>query len=348
MRRLKISEPDKTVLEEAEAPVPGRGEVLIRVAYCGICGSDIHAFKGKHPFIPLPATPGHEFSGTIEKIGDGVSAFSVGDRVVCEPNLVCGACYNCTTGRYNICESLRVMGCQGEGAMADYIAVPVGKAIHIPDRLSLRDAVLVEPLAVGVHAVRKGGDLFGRNVVIIGAGTIGLMVLVCAAKSGAGRVVVTDLARERLRLAARLGASGTVEAGTGMVDRLLDGKPYEGYEVVFECVGVEKSIRDAMVIVRKGGRIVVCGVFGSETRVRMADVQDRELELVGTLMYTRRDVTDAVGMLAGGLCPPDLFITGEYTLEEAQRAFAAAMDTRENVKVIFRVSPEQTRGTEQT
>lgn len=341
MRRLKISEPHKVALEETETPVPGKDDVLIRVAYCGICGSDIHAFQGKHPFIPLPATPGHEFSGIIEKVGGNVTVFQEGDRVVGEPNLVCGKCYNCTTGRYNICEHLRVMGCQGEGAMADYIAAPASKIVRIPERLSLRDAVLVEPLAVGVHAVRKGGDLFGKNVVIIGAGTIGLVVLVSAVGSGAKRSIVADLSKSRLRMAAQLGATETIDAGgSDIVERLLREKPYEGYEVVFECVGIEKSMRDAMAIVRKGGRIVVGGVFGSEVRVPMADVQDRELELIGTLMYTRRDVTDAVDMLAGGCCPADLFITEEYPLQDAGRAFAAAMDTKKNLKVVFQVAPE--------
>jgi len=339
MKRLVISSPNKVSAEKKSVPEPGAGEVLIRVAYCGICGSDIHAFQGKHPFIPLPATPGHEFSGTIVDTGSGVSGFEKGDRVICEPNLICGECYNCKTGRYNICENLRVMGCQGEGAMADYFAAPADKTIAIPDRLSLRDAVLVEPLAVGVHAARKGGDLFGKNVVIIGAGTIGLMTLASVAKSGAKRIIVTDLSDNRLKTAKKLGATRIINAaGTDIVDKLLSSKPYEGYDVVFECVGIEKSIRDAIVIVRKGGRVVVCGVFGSETTVRMADVQDRELELIGSIMYIRRDITDAVDLLADGYCPADLFLSKEFPLDEAERAFSAALDTNNNVKVVFKIA----------
>jgi len=341
MKRIVIDRPNSAVVEEVDIPTPGPGEVCIEIAYCGICGSDTHAFKGEHPFIPLPATPGHEFSGKVLSIGEGVEKFKIGDRVVCEPNLVCGKCYNCRIGRYNICENLRVMGCQGEGAMAQYFITPADKTVHIPDTLPLRDAVLVEPLAVAVHAVRKARDLFNKNVVIIGAGTIGLMVLTCVKKAGARNITVSDLTEQRLALAKKIGAGWTIHAGTtDFVKTVLAEQPYEGIDVVFECVGVEKSIRDAMAVVRKGGRIIVCGVFGSEITVKMADVQDRELELIGTIMYTRRDITDAIHMIDVGAVNSDLFITKEYTLDQPQQAFEAALDAKNNVKVIFTVNPE--------
>jgi len=241
-------------------------------------------------------------------------------------------------GRYNICENLRVMGCQGDGAMADLFIAPAEKTIPVPDELSLRDAVLVEPLAVGVHAVRRAGDLFQKNVVIIGAGTVGLMVLACVRRAGAGNVIITDLSDRRLGLAENMGATRTLNPGkVNAVERILSEMPFEGIDVVFECVGVEKSIREAMAVVRKGGRIVVCGVFGSETTVRMVDVQDRELELVGTIMYIRRDVTDAIHMLVAGSIDTDIFISQEFTLDQAQEAFAAAFDAERNVKVVFRI-----------
>jgi L-iditol 2-dehydrogenase len=340
MKRVLIQRPNVVVVQEAADPKPGPGEVCVNVAYCGICGSDVHAYQGDHPFIPLPATPGHEFSGTISAIGKGAQDFKVGDRIVCEPNLVCGKCYNCRIGRYNICENLRVVGCQGDGAMADYILIPAEKAVPIPDRLSLRDAVLVEPLAVGVGAVRKAGQLFEKNVVIFGAGTIGLMVLICAKRAGAKHITVVDLVQRRLDLAKKLGADETISpASTDVVGRILDTKPYEGIDVVFECVGLEKSIRDAIAVVRKGGRIVVAGVFGKETTVRMADVQDREIELIGTIMYVRRDVTDAVELIADGYCRAEHFISKEFPLEKAEDAFQEALHTQKNMKVIFSINP---------
>ena len=338
MKRVVIREPKHVVVEEVPDPIPGPDEVLLDIVYAGICGSDMHAFLGEHPYIPLPATPGHEFSGKVASVGENVKGLKPGDRVVCEPNLVCGQCYNCRTGRYNICENLRVMGCQGDGAMAQKFVVPSNKTIPIPDQLSLRDAVLVEPLAVGVHAARRAGDLFGKNVVILGAGTIGLMVLACVRQAGAAQIIVTDLSDRRLSLAKKMGATHTLNAGKGnAVEQIHAGQFYEGIDLVFECVGVEGSIRDAMAIVRKGGRIVVCGVFGSETTVRMVDVQDRELELIGTIMYIRRDITDAIRMLAEGVLDTAHFLGDEFPLDQAQKAFEASFDTAHHVKVVFRI-----------
>ena len=341
MRRVLIKSANTVIVEEIGDLLPGPGEVCVKVAYCGICGSDVHAFKGKHPFISLPATPGHEFSGEISSVGTGVTSLKLGDRIVCEPNLVCGTCFNCRTGRYNICDNLRVVGCQGEGAMADYILLPEGKAVHIPDKLSLRNAVFVEPLAVGVHAVRRAGDLFGKNVVVFGAGTIGLTVVLCAKLAGAKRITVVDLVAKRLALSKKLGATDTVNAaGENAAERILSKKTFEGVDIGFECVGVEKSIRDAMTVVRKGGKVIVTGVFGSETNVKMADLQDREMELIGTIMYVRRDIIDAIDLLADGICDADDFITKEFPLSGAMKAFTEAENIENNIKVIFQINPE--------
>ncbi|MBD3353518.1 MAG: alcohol dehydrogenase catalytic domain-containing protein, partial [Candidatus Lokiarchaeota archaeon] len=159
MRRVKLTEPNKAIIEEVPYPKCGPNDVVMKIAYCGICGSDLHASIGEHPFVPLPATPGHEFSGWIEDVGANVSEFKKGDRVTSEPNLVCGKCYNCSIGRYNICENLRVMGCQGDGAMADFFLLPANKTVPIPDNLNMKHAALVEPVAVGCHASHRAGDL---------------------------------------------------------------------------------------------------------------------------------------------------------------------------------------------
>ncbi len=341
MRRILILEPNKVIIEEVSEPKPRSREICLRIAYCGICGSDLHAFKGEHPFISLPATPGHEFSGIISSIGENVSVFNAGNRVTVEPSLVCGECYNCKKGRYNICKNLRVMGCQGDGAMADYLVVPADKVVQIPDNLSLKYAALVEPLAVGVHAVKRGGNIFNKNIVIIGAGMIGLSILLCVVKAGANNIIVTDLSDERLELAKKFGATQTINASKiNPVEKILNEQPFEGIDIVFEAVGIEKSIRDAMDLIRKGGRVVVVGVFGDEVKVNMANVQDREQEIIGTLMYTRRDFTEAVQMLASTSFSPDLFITQIFPLERPEDAFNAALNTKENLKVLFEINKE--------
>ncbi|TXT63382.1 MAG: alcohol dehydrogenase [Promethearchaeota archaeon] len=342
MRRVVIQKPNKIVIKEPKMPEPEPSEILLEIAYCGICGSDLHAFQGKHPFIPLPATPGHEFSAIIEQVGKEVSNFKKGDRVTVEPSLTCGECYNCRIGRYNICENLRVMGCQGDGAMADYLIVPSEKVIPIPDDLSLLDAVLSEPIAVGVHAAKKAGVLLNKNVVIIGSGMIGLSVLANVVKGGAENITVIDLSDSRLKKAEILGATQTINATkTDAMEEMKQNQPYEGIDVVFECVGVEQSIRDAIEIVRKGGKIIVVGVFGEETEVQMAYVQDRELELIGSLMYIRRDFTEAVKMLANKEISPELFISKIIPLKKAQQAFEQAFNKEENLKIILEINKEK-------
>jgi L-iditol 2-dehydrogenase len=341
MRRIIIPEPNKITLEIVEELLPGPNEACIKIAYCGICGSDLHAFKGKHPFISLPATPGHEFSGIISALGNGDSDFRVGDRVTIEPSLVCGKCYNCRIGRYNICLNLKVMGCQSDGAMADYLVVPIDKVVPLPDNVTLKEAALAEPLAVGVHAAKRGGVLFNKNIVIIGAGMIGLSTLICVARAGAKNIIVTDLSDERLKIARSLGATQTINASEiAPVEKILNIQPDEGIDIAFECVGIESSIRDAMDVVRKGGRVVVVGVFGDEVKVNMANVQDRELELIGTLMYTKRDFTEAVYMLSNASFSPELFITSVFPLDEPVEAFNAALNSKENIKVIIEVNKE--------
>jgi len=344
MKKLSVTAPNTLHLHQADTPVPGPGQVRIRVAYCGICGSDLHAYRGKHPFISLPFDPGHEFSGTVDALGEGVTEFRVGDRVVCEPNLVCGECHNCATGRYNICESLKVMGCQSDGAMGEYFLAPVEKTMPLPRSLSLRDAALIEPLAVGVHAVSRAEVAFNRNVVILGAGTIGLMVLVSAVKAGAREVTVLDLSESRLGVARKLGATRVLNAGRAdLLDELARVKPYEGYDVVFECVGVEQTANRAVEIVRKGGRVVVCGVFGEQIRFNMAFIQDREIEMIGSLMYTRRDVQGAIGLLTGGAFDTSLVISREYGLEQGEEAFHEALRGGEVIKVLLNVSGGEAR-----
>jgi len=342
MKRLVIPEPNKAKIEEVEIPEPDSDEVLLRIAYCGICGSDLHAYQDKHPFISLPATPGHEFSAIIEKLGNHVSNLQKGEKVTVEPSLTCGECYNCRIGRYNICENLRVMGCQGDGAMAEYLVVPSEKVIPIPERLSLLDASLSEPVAVGVHAAKRAGNLFNKNVVIIGAGMIGLSVLASVVKAGAENITIIDLSDWRLEKASQLGATKTINAtNINSVKEINNDKSYEGIDVVFECVGIENSIRDAIEIVRKGGKIIVIGVFGEEAEVQMAYVQDRELELIGSLMYIRRDFTDAVKMLANKEIPSDLFISKKFPLEDAEKAFKEAFKKKENLKIVFEINREE-------
>lgn len=338
MKQVELYAPLDVRLREAPRPTPGPDEVLIAVARVGICGSDLHAYHGRHPFIQLPVVPGHEFAGTIVEIGANVRDLTPGQRVTVEPSLVCGVCTNCTHGRYNICEHLRVIGCQTDGALAEYLAVPAAKALPLPDSLSWDQAALVEPLAVAVHAVRMARLQPGANVLILGAGTIGLMVLQAAKALGAGRVVITDLIERRLALALRLGAVRAVNPHQADLAHVLEetfGPPRA--DIIFECVGVAATAREAVRVARKGTRIVLAGVFEEEVPLNLGLVQDRELELVGTLMYAGDDFPTAIRLVERGQVKVEPLITHRFPLDRAAEAFAAADDRERALKVLVEI-----------
>jgi L-iditol 2-dehydrogenase len=334
-----------------DAIEPEENEVLVDIAYCGICGSDVHAYKGKHPFVPTPAFPGHEGSGIISKLGPGAEKFglAVGDKVTFEPNLNCGHCYNCQIGRYNICENLKVMGCQmterTKGMICDKFVSPANKVVKIPDDMSLKKAALTEPLSVGMHAVRMSKMKVGDHVVILGAGTIGLSVLQFAKLSGANILMVADFLENRLEVARQLGATHTVnlaEVGN-LADYLAENRDimgFEGVDIVFECVGLPPSMNEAIRIARKGGVIMVLGVFGDLVDgFNAAWVQDREFNIQGSLMYTLRDVKDVVNAIYTGKVQVDPLITNVVDLDDGPSGFEMLdKDAKNNIKVLVKVS----------
>ncbi|MHA1793876.1 MAG: zinc-dependent alcohol dehydrogenase [Promethearchaeota archaeon] len=348
MRRLYLPKKYEVEIQDIPATDPKENEVQVEIAYCGVCGSDVHTYKGLHPFVPLPATPGHEGAGIITKLGPGAekSGLKVGDKVTFEPNLVCGECYNCKIGRYNICENLRVMGCQSHGMMQDLFTAPVEKVVKLPQDMSLKKAALTEPLAVGLHAVRRSGVQVGDNVVIIGAGTIGLSVLQFVKLAGAKNILVTDLIEKRLELAKKLGATHVVNASELPVHEYLEKNPeimgFEGVDVVFECVGVEASMNECLKVARKGAKIIVLGVFGKlVNNFNAAWVQDREFNIIGSLMYTMRDITDTMYSIYTGKVNVDLMITAIVDLDDGAKAFELAdKDAKNQIKVLIKVKGE--------
>ncbi len=324
MKRARVIAPNKIILEDAPIPAAQAGEILIAVQVCGICGSDIHAFAGKHPFIDLPVVPGHEFAGVITGLGAGVKGYTLGQRVTVEPSLVDGTCPRCRSGRYNICDNLRVIGCQSDGALAEYITVPAGKVIALPDDVSFTDAALIEPAAVGVHAVRRADVAAAQRVAIIGAGTIGLMTLQAAKALGVREVIITDTIDERLAIARRLGATHTVNVATTNLMQWMMGAYGEKNpcSLVFECVGLEQPLDSAMSIAEKGARIVAVGVYPGRVPVAMHWVQDRELELVGTLMYVREDFLTAMELIRVGKIQTKPLISRQEPLAKVVEVFA--------------------------
>lgn len=337
VRRVLVRSLSDVIVENVPAPVPSPGEVVVSSSVAGICGSDVHAAAGRHPFISLPFHPGHEVVGVVEAVGPDVDPAWIGKRVVIEPNLACGTCEQCKEGSYNICQTLEVFGCQTPGGMTDAFSIAIDRLHELPDALSDSQAALVEPLATPVHAVRRAGDLSGCRVAILGAGPIGLFVLLAAIRAGAVSVVVGDLLETKRARAERLGAAGSFDAaaadGVTHALQLLGGPAH----VVFDCVSRESSVRQAVELASKGGKIMVVGVASGPTPVPLHLIQDRELCLIGNLMYVREDFKSAIDMLAHGDVPLEEFITGTFPLEAAAEAFAASADP-EHVKVLITMS----------
>jgi threonine dehydrogenase-like Zn-dependent dehydrogenase len=335
-RRVVVNSIDDVVFETVPEAAPAAGEVRVRGTVVGICGSDTHAACGTHPFIDLPYRPGHEVIGVVDAVGDGVDDSWLGTRVVVEPNLACGRCTQCRAGRYNICRELLVLGCQTPGGLADSFTVA---ADRLNPELDDDHAILIEPLATPIHAVRRAaeavGDLRGRPVVVIGAGPIGLFVLLALREAGAN-VVVADLLASKRERAERLGAAGSFDpTSPDAVESALTllGGPAA---VVIDCVARESSVAQAVELVDKGGAVMIVGVAAGATPVRLDLIQDRELALIGNLMYVREDYTAAIDLLASGAVPIDEIITARYDFEHTADAFTASMDP-ENVKVVVRI-----------
>lgn len=341
MRHYNLTKPQQLVAEEVQSPVPGPGETVIAVKSVGICGSDIHAYYGQHPYISCPIVPGHEFAGVVTQVGDGVDEAWLGKRVTALPSLVCGQCHNCRIGRFNICQELKVIGCQTDGALAEFVKAPADKLFLLPEKMNWEEATLVEPLAVAVHAVRTAEDIVGQRVVVYGGGTIGLLVMQVAKAYGAKEVILSEPHPFRRNLAKQLGADYTIDPTEVPPAEWLNSKfGPEGVDLSFECVGIETTVHQAILSNRKGTTIVIVGVFSKPVMVDMGLVQDRELRLLGTLMYTKTDFIEAIELLSKGKVQGLPLVTHRLDFADALQAFDIIEKEKGNcIKLLIKATP---------
>jgi 2-desacetyl-2-hydroxyethyl bacteriochlorophyllide A dehydrogenase len=341
MRRVVVSAGGIDVVEAA-VPTPGPGQVLVRSLVTGICGSDTHAAHDRHPFIRLPYHPGHEVVGVVEALADDVTGVTPGQRVTVEPDLPCWNCKPCRTGRQNLCENLQFFGCGWEqGGMADYFTVPANRLHVVPDDLDDRTAALIEPLSTPVHAVRIAGDVVGRTVVVLGAGTIGLLVLSVVRAHGARRVVVTDVLPGKRDRALRLGADAVVDAGADDAVQQVREALGESADVVFDCVAITPTVRQAIGMASKGGTVVIVGVPTGDVPVPLALVQDHQVRLQGSATYLPEDYGESIALLRSGAVRADDIVTAVHPLEDVAEAFAQSLGG-DHVKVLVAVDPSVT------
>lgn len=347
MRALVLHGVGDLRLEEVGRPEPGPGEVLVRVAYCGVCGSDIPRIfvKGTYRF---PLICGHEFAGTIEQCGEGVNEYRPGDRVAVFPLLWCGRCPACERGAYVMCSDYDYYGSRRDGAFAEFVAVPTRNLLKVPEGVSLQAAAMTEPAAVALHAVRRaGGALVGQTAAIFGAGPIGLLAAQWARRIGAHQVILFDLVAEKLAMARRLGFElvfdPTASAPAEVVGRLTAG---QGAELCIEAAGVPATLLQAIAAARAGGRVVLLGNPSADVTLPaslLSQAMRRELDLLGVWNScfspagNNDDWHAVLTAAARGRVELEPLVTHRVPLEEAPAALAMMRDrTRFFAKVLVK------------
>jgi L-iditol 2-dehydrogenase len=334
MRTAVLRDVGTVALEERPRPEPGPRQVLVQVASVGTCGSDVHYYEHGRIgdfVVTSPLVLGHEPSGTVVAAGAGAGRHRVGQRVSLEPGVPDFTCAQCRSGRYNLCPRMRFFGTPPiDGAFCEYVVLHEEFAHPVPDTLSDDAAALIEPLSVAVWACRKARVGPGARVLVTGAGPVGLLCLQTALAFGAAEVVVTDVNPARLRRAAGLGATATVDVRE---NRLADA----GYtpDVLLECSGHPAAIGEAVRAVGRAGRVVLIGMGGDEIPLPLSHVQTRELEVTGTFRYANT-WPDAIALAASGRVQLDALVTGHYGLAEVERALTAGSRDPELVKAVVR------------
>jgi 2-desacetyl-2-hydroxyethyl bacteriochlorophyllide A dehydrogenase len=332
MRAVILDKPGSQRLGELPDPTPKAGEVVVRVHATGICGTDLHILDGEFPPTPYPITPGHEFAGEVVELGAGVSGLAVGDRVAVDPSLFCGRCWQCQRQRGNLCENWGAIGDTVDGAFAEYVAAPVGNCYRLPDSVDYSAGALVEPVACAVHGIHRLGMEVGSSLLVVGAGTMGLLLMQLARSAGAYQVAMVDRDPARLAVAGELGATATATS----VEEIVDGHG-GGFDYVVEATGVPAAGQSALNAVTSGGTFMVFGVAPEDARLQVSpfEVYNREISIVGS-MAVLSTFAPAVKAVASGVIDTTRMVTHVEPLDR----FAQAIElTRQRAGLKVQVKP---------
>jgi (R,R)-butanediol dehydrogenase/meso-butanediol dehydrogenase/diacetyl reductase len=331
-------------LKSVERPKPASGQVLIDVAYTGLCGTDLHIFHGDmDPRVAIPAVLGHEMSGRIAAIGAHVTDWAVGDPVTVMPLRWCGECPGCRAGYHHICHRLVFLGIDADGAMQASWEVPADILIALPADLSLRAAALIEPTAVAVHDVSRAGVQAGEHVVVVGGGPVGTLIALVARNAGAD-VVLVEPDQHRRSIAEGLGLSALDPGSVDVVHWVDDWTSSAGATVSFEVSGAAAGVATAVEVLATRGRLCLVAIHAVPREVNLHRFFWRELSLVAARLYERADYQRAVELVASGVVPVDALISKVVGLGEVADAFAAIEAGGAVMKVLIDCQREQTSG----
>jgi len=328
LKRAVILEPNKIAIKEYSLDRdPKNNESLLKILYCGICGSDVHVFKGKHPFVEFPVSTGHEVIGIIEKS----DIFKKGQYVAIRPSIWDNECYYCKHGMPHICENLKVRGFQEEGLLAEKVIIPNEAIFPIDSKnYELEAFTLTEPLSTAVHAA-KLSCLAGKRVAIVGLGTIGILTAAVAKIYGAKEVIGFDVNSWKVQKAKEFNF-----VSNALIPQ--ENNPYKNFDVVFEAVGIQSSIDTAFNLVRKHGTIIVIGVFAGPGTVPLHLIQDREFIVRGALMYTDDDFSESINLISQKRINTQLLISKIFDgIDQAPDAFHYASNEKNSFKTLIKL-----------
>jgi len=324
MRAVIIDAPGIIRVDNVPDPTPRPDEVLVRVGACGICGTDLHIIDGDSPLARYPIIPGHEFAGEVVALGSDVAQrygkenITVGSRIAVEPNLYCGYCDSCRTGHENLCLNYAAIGVTTNGAIAQYVTVPIAKAYALPDNISLREAALIEPVSCAVHGMHSLNPRSGDTFLIVGAGTMGLLLLQLAVRGGASRVAMVDVNAQRLARAEPLGATRTYSD----IKQALKDEPL-GFNCVIDATGVAPVIENAFMAVKRGGKLLIFGVASNEARISLSPfrIYNDEITIIGS-MAVLFSFQAALDLISSGVINTEAMLTKALPLQD----FLEALD----------------------
>jgi len=327
MKALLLSEYSKLdITNEMPRPVPGPGELLVNIAACGICGSDVHGYDGSSGRRIPPLVMGHEAAGTVAEIGPGVRQFAVGDRVTFDSTVYCGECDYCRSGEVNLCDNRQVVGVscgdyRRHGAFAEYVVVPERIVYRLPDELSFTEAAMLEAVSVALHAVHEAALRGGETALVVGSGMIGLLTLQAARAGGCSRVFVADIDSSRLKLAHDMGPDEVIHAsGADLIAEILRLTGGKGVDVVLEAVGRTETIAASIDSVRKGGTVVLIGNITPEVKLPLQKVVSRQIRLQGTAASSG-EYPEAIELMRAGAIRVGPLITAVAPLEDGPQWF---------------------------